>query len=192
MEEASFDFIQVIWVEASLWKWKTWIQILPLLAQAQVCNVFPRQGESHLPSSGLFWMGVISIALVLPENWAGNISGRTKAWNQQQQGGSSSYTGPALRLVTLAYKRQKEQRYIAKCNVVQRQLNSWRAEPVNIDSMVQHGKSFTSFAEELCECGVSIAGYWMKSALPSGPIWLDCVCVQVKIQALLCPMDFPI
>lgn len=61
--------------------------------------------------------------------------------------------------MTLAYERWKEEMYIAKCNVLQRWLSSWRVEPVNIDSMVQHGKGFTSFADELHECRVSTVGY---------------------------------
>lgn len=79
------------------------------------------------------------------------------AQDQQHQGESSSCTGPALHLVTLMYTRQKEQMYITKM-----QLGEETAEPVNIDRMVQRGKDFTSFTEELQEQGVSIAGYLKK------------------------------
>ena len=61
--------------------------------------------------------------------------------------------------MTLTYKRQEEHMYIAKCNVAQRRLSSWRVEPMAIDSMAQHGKDFTSFTEEPGERRVSIVGY---------------------------------
>ena len=37
--------------------------------------------------------------------------------------------------------------HIKECNMVQRQLSSWRVEPVNIDNLVQHSKGFTSFTD---------------------------------------------
>lgn len=69
------------------------------------------------------------------------------------------WSSSALRLVTLMDKRQEEHTYVAKCNVVQRWLSSWRVEPKAIDSMPQHGKDFSSFTEELGGRRVSVVGY---------------------------------
>lgn len=126
-EEVSFDFIQVFWVEASLWKWKTWIQILLLLAQAQVYNIFPQWRGKLPPSSGLFQMGAISITLVLLKDWAGNSSGETKAWDQQQRGGSSSCSSSGDSRVQEAERTDVDHK-MQRSTEMAELLESWASE----------------------------------------------------------------